>query len=189
MTVKEFIGKYHTAKKVPGGVETFLEQSLVTKYVPYLTKKVTCQKIVDATYYITEKNDEGVVISRTFRVDSGNTYLLFVTRLIATYYGIELSENIADDYDLLNKEGLIAPRDAESVTLMTNIPAAEYAEFKALLEMAKSDLIANEYEPGAYISNRINSLGIVLGSAIQPILDAAGITPEDIRTLLLNSRS
>lgn len=189
MTVKEFIGKYHTAKKVPGGVETFLEQSLATRYVPYLTKKVICQKIVDATYYVTEKNDDGVVVNRRFRVDSANTYLLFIARLITTYYGLELSENIADDYDLLNQEGLIAPEDGESVTLITSIPATEYAEFKALLDMAKADITANEYEPGAYISNKINNLGLILGTAIQPILDAAGITPEDIRTLLLNSRS
>lgn len=189
MTVKEFLVKYNTAKKVPGGPETFIEQSLVTKYVPYLVKKVICQKIVDATYYITEKNDDGVITSRHFYVDSANTYLLFITRLIATYYGLELSENIADDYDLLNQEGLIAPEKTDSITLVTGIPAKEYAEFKMLLDMAKADVTTNEYEPGAFITSRINNLGTILGTAIQPILDSAGITPEEIRNLILNSRS
>ena len=58
-----------------------------------------------------------------------------------------------------------------------------------LLDMAKADVITNEYEPGAFITSRINNLGTILGTAIQPILDSAGITPEEIRNLILNSRS
>lgn len=188
MTVKEFIGKYNTAKKVPNGPATFLEQSLKTKYVPYLTKKVICQKIVDATYYITERNEAGVIVNRRFHIDSANAYLLFITRLIATYYDIELSDNIAEDYDLLNQACLIVPEDDDSPSLITGIPMTEYEEFKMLLDMAKSDASINEYEPGAYISNRINNLGIVLGTFIKPILDEAGITPEDIKSYIVNSR-
>lgn len=188
MTVKEFLGKYNTAKKVPGGEKTFIEQSLVTKYVPYLVKKVNCQKIVDATYYNTVRDENGDVISRQFYMDSANAYLIYITRLIQIYYGIEFSETLADDYDLLNQEGLIAPTNAESVTLITNIPVGEYEEFKMLLDMVKRDVISNEYEPGAYIANRITTLGTVLGTAIQPILDAAGVTPEDIKNYIVSSR-
>lgn len=181
MTVEEFIKQYKFASKGDGSKEQFLQQRFVRTYVPYVQKIAICTSLVNACYYRADARDEnGVVIRKSFHIDSPNAYLFFVLSLIKSYTDIEVLNpggDYANQYDALNEKGLI-------LTLIKRIPIAEYEEFKMVYDMIQSDTMKNEYQIYSWISNKIETVGKIIGESIIPVMNNAGISFDDFKNLL-----
>lgn len=181
MKVDEFLRQYKFASKGSGSKEQFLQERIVKNYIPYVQKIAVCRSVVNACFYQVESRDEnGVAVRKTFHIDSPNAYLFFVLSLIKSYTDIEVlnsGDDFAGQYDALNEKGLI-------IILIKRIPVSEYEEFKMVYDMIQSDVLKNEYEVTSWISNKLESVGKIIGESIIPVMTNAGISIEDVKKLL-----
>lgn len=153
ITVDMFVKTYKANSKAKDKTfEDFIAKHITTKYVPFLTKSVYCDKIVESCCYI-QDGDRKIV-----KIDSTKRYLFFIMRLIDLYTDIELDyqnkkSDIVSDFDKLNEIGAID-------TLMSAIPESEYAEFSTLLNMKLDDFRDNEYSITALLYNLKQSFSL-----------------------------
>ena len=139
------------------------------EYIPWNTKVALAKNIVRATSYRLEKTEEDVYKpTNIIEVDSNNRFVLFVTKIIDTWTNIELSENIAEDFDNLNRLGVI---DIIMNPEYTVIPVRELNEFNTICESCFSDLMTNAYEGHAFISNQITRITDVANVILQPLAE------------------
>lgn len=138
-------------------------------YIPWATKVSLAKNIVKATSYRLEKT-EGDVYKPTniIEVDSNNRFVLFVTKVIDTWTNIALSENIAGDFDNLNRLGVV---DIIMNPQNEIIPAKELNEFNTVIESSFSDLLTNAYEGHAFISNQITRITDVANVILKPLAE------------------
>lgn len=139
------------------------------EYIPWNTKVALAKNIVRATSYRLEKTEEDVYKpTNIIEVDSNNRFVLFVMKLIDTWTNIEVSENIAQDFDSLNRLGVV---DIIMNPQNEIIPAKELNEFNTVVESSFSDLLTNEYESHAFISNQITRITDVANVILQPLAE------------------
>ena len=144
MKVQDFIQK----------VKTFPDFNFIkTEYVPYTTKMAEAREIVNRTMYIEENGQ------KKFWLNTPMQYHLFLQRIIANYTDIEF-ENPVEDYDALNKEGLID-------TIISAIPASEYQQFDMILKMTRDDEIANIKTLTSWLENKFDTVLMLLSSVLQ----------------------
>lgn len=181
-TVENFCKKYNnvTAEQIK---KTLIEGIINPHYVPYEMKIAMCEKIVESSYYTTtEKN--GVKIKK-LHINSPIQYMLYCMNLIKEYTHIEIDfKNILEEFNLLNEINLLD-------IIMLNIPEKELEEFKAVLDMVRGDVMQNEYEPLAFITNQIERFGELFGAMVDPVLNTLGkivanINFKDIERALSN---
>ena len=176
MKVKEFVKQYRFANKVHDGGINFIKEHINNVYVSYMDKMARCQLLVNSCWYRTNP-ETGI---RRLVVNSANLHLMFIMELIRQYTDLDLQyegQKLVEDYDDLRRTGTLTQ-------ILALIPVAEVEEYKKILELTKNDLMINEYEPGAYIRNRISDSGKIFGDLIVPMLEKAGITKETFTTLL-----
>lgn len=138
-------------------------------YIPWNTKVALAKNIVRATSYRLEKAEDGIYKpTKVIEVDSNNRFVLFVTKTIDTWTNIELSENIAGDFDDLNRLGVI-----DIIMNPENgiIPAKELNEFNVIVENSYNDIMVNAYEGRAFISNQIARITDVANVILQPLAE------------------
>ena len=139
------------------------------EYIPWNTKVALAKNIVRATSYRLEKTEEDVYKpTNIIEVDSNNRFVLFVMKLIDTWTNIEVSENIAQDFDSLNRLGVV---DIIMNPQNEIIPAKELNEFNTVVESSFSDLLTNAYEGHAFISNQITRITDVANVILQPLAE------------------
>ena len=181
MKVDDFVKKYEIASDVEGGGEQFIQQRIINTYVPFIQKVTICNRLVDSCWHIVESRDQnGNPKQKKFRINSPNTYLLFVLQLIKCYTDLEVMDNdddFADQYDTLNKAGLLLP-------LMHYIPEAQYAEFKMVLDMVEDDMNRNEYYIGAWLSNKFDSIGSLLGGVLPQVMTQIDLQDQNLKPLI-----
>ena len=166
ISVSDFVNAFNNYKK---GNELsfngFIKKHIVVDYVGYLQKDAICEGIVRATSYLhdTDKEEHNVV-----RINSTMRYLFFIMKLIDIYTDIDINnDNIAADYDALNKVGAIS-------VLIQSIPETEYKAFKTMLNMKLDDLRDNEYSITSMIYNWKKSLSLseeVINGALEQFAD------------------
>lgn len=163
ISVDAFLRQYGVADKQKGtAMKDFIKKHIVTDYVSFLEKEVTCTNIVNSTTRIIEKNKE------ILKINSSARYLLFVMRLIDIYTDIEIDFTDAKyvyQYDDLNKVGAIG-------NLIAAIPEREYSEFSTLLNMKLDDFRDNEYSITALLYNLKQSFSLseeVINSVIDEL--------------------
>lgn len=147
-------------------------------YIPWNTKVALAKNIVRATSYRLEKAEDGIYKpTKVIEVDSNNRFVLFVTKTIDTWTNIELSENIAGDFDDLNRLGVI-----DIIMNPENgiIPAKELNEFNTVLESTFNDLWMNHSNPHNYIANQVERFGTLLGITLKPVLDKIATSLENM---------
>ena len=124
-------------------------------------------------------------------VNSFVQYMLFVREVIEKYTNLICSDdtNFMADYDLLKSSGLL---DKLMIGEIVNekeipplIPASEISEIRTLIDMHKSDIMQNVYEPHAYISRQVERFGTLANITIEPLMKLIeqkiqGIPQEDI---------
>ena len=142
MTTKEFIGYF----KMANDKQTECKKRIIKNYIPFTSKIAECCRVVKATMEHTDENQ--VVI---YKQNTPMRFLIFNMSLLGLYTDLEFSENLIDEYDLLNEYGAID-------ILITCIPEHEFKEFSTLLSMTVDDYMSNERELTAYIDKKIDLL-------------------------------
>ena len=158
-TVKEFCIKYNDTNNEQTKLELF-ERIMTPHYVPYEVKVTVCESIIKATYY--KKSDDGY--TERLYINSPSKHMLFCLNLVKQYTCIDVDfKNALEDFNLLNESALID-------VIYSNISERELKEFRMILEMVESDILKNEYETHAFISNQVERFGELLGHIANPAL-------------------
>lgn len=179
-TVKDFFKKYNDAKsdELKG---TLIKSVMNVHYVPYETKVTICEKIVESTYYIkTEKNG---IKTKKLHINSSANYMLYYLNIVNQYTNIEVDfKNCLEEFNMLNKCGVLD-------LIINSIPEREFKEFRMILDMVESDVMQNEYEPHAFISNQVERFGELFGSISKPVMKELqkymkDLDPNDVKAII-----
>lgn len=199
MTVKEFVEGYN--KCVDSLKNRYIQEKLnVISYLPVSIKDAIAIVITDRTMFEQEKytDENGEIKFRktdNIHVNSFVQYMLFVREVIEKYTNLVWSNdgNYTADYDLLKSSGLLDKLMVGEVVdrkeISSLIPASEISEIKTLIDMHKSDIMQNTYNPHAYISRQIERFGTLANITIEPLMKLIeqkieGIPKEDINKVV-----
>lgn len=161
ITIAQFIENFkqqnikNTTMK-PNAVGEYLKENLEIKtYIPFATKRLIAEMVVDAN---TEEID-GV-----WKNDAISQYIAFVVAMIQAHTNLSFGDNPVDDYDLLVENELLAP----IIEMFRN----DYNECDIVLKMA----LASKLE-----DNNINAL---VGKFLNGILDRLDGAEEFLKSTL-----
>lgn len=199
MTVKEFVGGYN--KCVDSLKKRYIEEKLnVISYLPISIKDAIAIVITDRTMFEQEKytDENGETNFRktdNIHINSFVQYMLFVREVIEKYTNLVWSNdgNYTADYDLLKSSGLLDKLMVGEIIggkeIPSLIPASEISEIKTLIDMHKSDIMQNVYEPHAYVSRQVERFGTLANITIEPLMKLIeqkieGIPKEDINKVV-----
>lgn len=147
MLVNEFVKLYKDSKvqntKInPNAVEEFIRSKLeIVEYVPFNTKSTIIDMIVDKAV----REEDGVK-----KVNSVEQFLSFIVSMLMAHTNLTFSENPEEDYDALNKNGLIEP--------IISTFQKDYSECEVLLKMVIADELAD------------NNLNVIVGKFLNGVL-------------------
>lgn len=198
MTVKEFVEGYN--KCVDSLKNRYIQEKLnVISYLPVSIKDAIAIVITDRTMFEQEKTEENGEIkfrkTDNIHVNSFVQYMLFVREVIEKYTNLVWSNdgNYTADYDLLKSSGLLDKLMVGEVVggkeIPSLIPSNEISEIKTLIDMHKSDIMQNTYDPHAYISRQVERFGTLANITIEPLMKLIeqkieGIPKEDINKVV-----
>lgn len=152
INIKEFIDGYEKSKNK----QVYLKKIEINNYIPYGQKTFLANKIVESSSY----DKDGYVT-----INSPSRYIIFIYTLLNSYTNLNMhSESMLDDFDLLNKYGLID----EIVAL---IPEKEVDEFNKILGMVLDDFMTNHYEIHGYIQDIIKKISNVVDGTSPQLLE------------------
>lgn len=163
ITVQDFVTKYNTLTS--DKLKEDLVKSIVkNKYISYETKVAICKNIVESTYYIKTKDNIGIERKKMY-VNSPATYMLYCLNIVNNYTTLEVKfNNSLEEFNLLNSNGCID-------IIFKYASDREIKEFRKTLEMVENDLIQNEYETHAFISNQVERFGELANITLSPLLN------------------
>lgn len=126
--------------------DTYCKENIkVNSYVSFTEKKVIAKAAIEAAHLTKD--------GRIFK-DSAKEYSLNVCALLLAYTNLQIDDkNWAEEYDMLNQEGLISK-------ILALIPKAEREEFSTVWQMVREDFWYNNGSISAVI-------GKVLDDAIK----------------------
>ena len=139
-----------------------IKERIKNKYVPIEEKQVRTNNIIKSSFY--EKRDDGTEV---FHVNSVAKYMLTCMTLLDLYTDLERNQKegkILEEFNKLNEQGVFD-------ILVQSVDQRELKEFNMVLDMESSDVMANEYEPGAFVRNQIERFGNLIGTTLLPLLD------------------
>ena len=173
ITIKNFIEKYNKLTTDSQKERYIKEKIIITKYVPFVRKMTRAKNLAKIT--MIDKNTSNI------RINSMTHYLFFIKTLIEEYTNlISESPSFADEYDMLKQSGFLDRLILKVDGKEPLIDSAELDEFKQIVNMAKSDLLDNEYEPHAFISGQINRLKAIGEVALTPLVDVISKKLDEI---------
>lgn len=153
----------------------YITGHIVVDYIPFAKKADLCKRIVDVCNYISIGNGEKMI--RVYKQDSVAMHILFTLTLIDQYTDIEINyENIIEDYDALEKYGLIN-------LLISAIPENECNAFDDIMEMIIEDIHENERSIAGMTQGIKDGIGKVFGAFFDGIIEQMakeGISMNDI---------
>lgn len=160
-TVKEFCKKYNKLNEALTKND-FIKQVINPVYIPYENKITICNNIINISYYIkTEKNGNEI---KKIYINSPSKHMLYLLNLVKHYTTIEIDFTKAlENFNLLNECGFLDD-------FINYIPEKEVREFEMILNMVENDVIKNEYETNAYISNQVEKFGEIFGHVVEPAI-------------------
>ena len=144
--------------------ETLIKEHIKNEYIPYEQKAYVAKKIVDSCYYKIEK--DGDLERHIMHIDSVAKYMLTCMSIIDLFTDIERTKKdgkMLEEFNVLNSSGVFD-------ILVKNINQRELKEFNMVLQMTCDDVMANEYEPHAYIRNQVERFGQLVGFILQPFI-------------------
>lgn len=177
-TVKNFCKQYSEAN-AEQTKEVLIKSVMNPHYVPYEMKITLCEKIIEASYY-TKTNRNGIEIKK-LHINSPIQYLLYCLEMVRQYTHIEVDfSNVVDEFNMLNKCRLLD----EIINL---IPEYELKEFNVVLDMVRNDILQNEYETQAFISNQVERFGELFGNIIKPAIEKLSNVIDNMDEKTVNS--
>lgn len=170
-TVENFCKKYNETN-IEKSKEALIEKVMNPHYVSYEMKITICEKIIENSYYKKEEKDG--IKTRKLHINSPAEYMLYCLYLVKQYTNIEVDFSKAlEEFNLLNECDLID-------IIYKNIPEKEVKEFRKILDMVESDVMMNEYETHAFISNQVERFGELFGSITKPAINKLSETLENM---------
>ena len=167
ITVKEFVDGYNKLEDEEKQ-EYIKSHVLKNKYVNYEHKINSANRIIKSSHYITSKNSSGKDIKR-LHFDTTAEYMLYSLEIVNLYTDINIDfKRSLEQFNMIN--GSRSLND-----IINEINKTEINEFSTILEFVRNDLIKNEYEIHAYISNQINRIGELLSSILPSIIEKIDI--------------
>ena len=142
----------------------FVKEYIKNEYVPFETKADVAKAIVDTSYKKKKKIDGNK--RKVLHVDSVANYMLKCMALVDLYTNIERQKNegkMLEDFNTLNGSGILD-------MIIQSINPRELKEFNMVLQMTQDDVIANEFENHAFISQQIERFGQLIGTALSPVI-------------------
>ena len=169
ITVQEFINTYNK-KESDQEKQDYIKSMVKIEYMPINTKMTLAEKIVENAYWKDIEKKDIVSVSSPVR------HVLHVYTIINNY-----NKTMAEDYDYLNRDGLVV----ELIKAIGN----DVKEFTAIEEMTAQDFMTNHYGTQAFIQNQVTRLNDVLkqvGTSLAPVFAEAmkDISKEDIIKLV-----
>ena len=160
-----FITMYKIRKTDEEKLE-FIKEHIKSDYIPFEKKADVAKAIIQASYYVNEKdiNDNDI---KKFHVDSVAKYMLTCMSIIDLYTDIERNKNegkMLEDFNVLNEYGIFD-------VLIQNIQPRELKEFNMIIQMTADDLLTNEYEMHSFIRNQVERFGTLISTAVKPFID------------------
>ena len=170
-TVKEFC-KTYSSSKTDEVKETLAKSIVGARYVPYEMKVTICENIVSITYYQTV--EQNGIKSKKLYINSPAKRMLFGLHLVKEYTMLEVDfKNSLEEFNLLSKSGLLP-------LIIGMIPELEFKEFNSILDMVANDVMCNEYELHAFISNQVERFGELIGNVAKPLFERLSNALENI---------
>lgn len=170
-TVESFCEKYN-GTNVEQTKKTLIEKVMNPHYVSYEMKITICEKIIENSYYQNTENN-GIEVKR-LHINSPAKYMLYCLWLIKLYTNIEIDfSKSLKEFNLLNESGLLD-------VILNHIPEREFKEFRMILDMVENDVMQNEYETHAFISNQVERFGELTGRVLEPALNKLGEVLENM---------
>ena len=156
MKIDEFIKKYNDVKDK----DKFLNDCIITTYVPYHEKMTDCEMVIIST----------TKIENEFRINSPMRFMLFITTLLSRYTEIGKDEDVLTVFETLDENDLIDK-------IISKIPEREYTSYNTILNMELDDYMENNRSITAYISGKIKDLEIPVKSLFEAIMNNV---PQDV---------
>lgn len=173
VTIKDFTDGYSKLATASMKENYIKENIVITKYIPFVRKMTRAKNLVKIT--MRDENTGNV------KINSAMHYLFFIKTLIEEYTNlISESASFSDEYDMLKQSGfldrLILKVDGKDPL----IDSAELDEFKQIVNMEKSDLLDNEYEPHAFISGQVDRFKALGEATLTPLVDTVSKKLDEI---------
>lgn len=195
ITVKEFVEGYN--KCVDSLKNRYIQEKLsIISYLPVSIKDAIAIVVTDRTMFEQEKytNENGEIKFRktdNIHINSFVQYMLFVREVIERYTNLICSDdtNFMTDYDLLKSCGLLDKLMIGEIVdrkeIPPLIPISEISEIRTFIDMHKSDIMQNMYEPHAYVNRQVERFGTLINTLVEPFMEAvqkkiADIPQEDV---------
>ena len=170
-TVEDFCKKYNDTN-VREAKEALAKNIMNPHYVSYEMKITICEKIIENTYY--EKIEKNGIKTKKLHVNSPAQYMLYCLWMVKQYTYIKVDfKNSIKEFNLLNECALLD-------LIFAQIPERELNEFRMVLDMVENDVMQNEYETHAFISNQVERFGELTGRLMEPALNRLGEVLENM---------
>ena len=166
MKLDTFLALYKT-KKGSEEKENFVKEHITNVHVSYTDKCDRAELIAKSSYYIKQKDENGVEQS-VFHQNSAAKYMLYSLNVVDMFTDLEVDfKKSVEFFEKINGEILDY--------IVINIEERELNEFRMLLEFACDDLITNEYENHAFIKEQVNRFGKLVGAYLAPVIEGLDI--------------
>lgn len=162
MKIDTFV-KLFSTKKTEEEKSDAINQVMKHVSISYSDKVERANLIAQHSYYTKEKDINGVE-NEVFKQNSAAKYMLYSLTLVDLYTNIDIDYKQSVEYfEKINGE--ILDR------IIGAISERERKEFQMLLDFACDDVIANEYEPHAFLRKQIERFGALIGASLAPVLE------------------
>ena len=162
MKLDTFLKLYNVRKNAEER-EALVREHITNTHVSYTDKCDRAELIARSSYYVKEKDENGVEQKR-FHQNSAAKYMLYSLAVVDMFTDIDVDfKNSVEFFEKINGEILDY--------IVLNVNERELNEFRMLLEFACDDLIANEYENHAFFKEQIDRFGKLVSVSIKPLLE------------------
>lgn len=162
MKLDTFLKLYNVRKNAEER-EALVKEHITNTHVSYTDKCDRAELIARSSYYVKEKDENGVEQKR-FHQNSAAKYMLYSLTVVDMFTDIDVDfKNSVEFFEKINGEILDY--------IVLNVNERELNEFRMLLEFACDDLIANEYENHAFFKEQIDRFGKLVSVSIKPLLE------------------
>ena len=161
MRIETFVKLYNT-KRTDEEKMDVVKERITNKHVSFSDKVNNADIIAKQCYYQKEKDANGVE-REVFKQNSAAKYMFYSLTVVKLYTDLDIDfKQGLEQFEMLNGEILDI--------IISLINKRELKEFQMLLDFACDDIMVNEYEPHAFVKNEIERLGVLIGTAITPVL-------------------
>ena len=163
-----FMTKYKI-KKTNDEKLQMVKEHVLNQYIPFEKKADIAKAIVDNSYWREEEiNGEK---RKILHIDSVANYMLKCMAIVDLYTDIERQKGdgkMLEDFNTLNGSGILD-------FIIQSIDQRELKEFNMILQMTQDDVVANEFENHAFISQQVERFGKLIGTALSPVISQLDI--------------